>query len=100
MSIHIGIVVSIILMAGITLITYYFGNKGSIRLIKYIPAIATATGVLFFYIKLNFIPNQTHAYEEIFDMLAIILLANLCGISLLAAIIMEVVNKRKQHKKR
>lgn len=95
MSIQLGIVVSIILMGGITLITYYLGNRVSSRLKKYIPAIATAIGVIFFYIKLNFIPNQTPTYKEIYDMLAIILLANLCGISLLVAIIMEVVNKRK-----
>lgn len=97
MSIQIAIILSIVLMGTVGIITYYVGNKTSEKLIKYAPAIASAFGLLFFYVKMNFITYNTHAFEGIYDMIAIILLAIICGASLIGAIIIEVRNSGKSN---
>jgi putative Mn2+ efflux pump MntP len=66
MSIQAAIAVSLVLMGIMTLISYLIGKRVSNRLIKFIPAIISALGMGFFYIKLNFIPYESHAYEGIY----------------------------------
>ncbi|WNF38886.1 hypothetical protein RJD24_10885 [Bacillaceae bacterium IKA-2] len=97
MSIQVAISLSVFLMVLISIITYLIGKRVSSRIIKYIPAIATGVGIIFFYIKINFIPYKTHAYETINDIVLLILLAIIFGVSLLGAIIIEVTNRRNSN---
>lgn len=98
MRFEIAVLVSFILMIGISIITYRLGKKTSLRLIKYIPAISTAFGIGFFTIKLNWIPYHTHAFEAIRDIVAIILLGIIFTISFIGAIILELVSLKKLNK--
>jgi hypothetical protein len=93
MSILLAILTSLIIMGVISFVTFFVVKKVSNNLIKYIPSIAAAFGILFFYIKINFIPYFFNTYAVIFDMVVIILLSIMCGVSLLGAIIVELVNK-------
>jgi len=97
MGIQIAIIISIVLMGSIAFFTYYVGKKTSRRLIKYIPAVATGFGLVFFYIKMNFIAYESHAFEGIYDMIAIISLAIICAITLLGAMIIDIANKVKSN---
>ncbi len=94
MSSQAAIIVSILLMGVASVITYLIGKKVTSRIIKFIPAIATGVGMTFFYIKIDFIPYKSHAYETINDIVAIMLLAMIFGLSLVGAIIIEITNKR------
>jgi hypothetical protein len=97
MSIQVAIFVSVILMGLISVTTYFIGKRVSSRLIKYIPAIATAVGMIFFAIKINYIPYKSHAYEIINDIVALILLAIIFTISILSSVIIEIANRRKSN---
>ncbi|WP_078552006.1 hypothetical protein [Bacillus alkalicellulosilyticus] len=94
MSIQVAIIVSVILMGVLSVITFFIGKRVSSRIIKYIPAMATGAGIVFFLIKLNFIPYKTHVYEGINDMIAIILLSIIFGFSLVGAIIIEIIKRK------
>ena len=96
MRFEIAILVCLILMTGVSIITYRLGKKTSFWLIKYIPAISTTFGIGFFTIKLNWIPYHTHAFEAIHDIVAIILLGIIFTISFLGAIILELVSLKNR----
>lgn len=95
MSIHMAIFVSVLLMSMISVIIFLIGKRVSGGLIKYIPAIATGIGMLFFYIKMNYIGYQTHAFESIHDIIAIILLSVIFAVSLIGALLIEFTHKPK-----
>ncbi|MFF2752476.1 hypothetical protein ACFVR1_01815 [Psychrobacillus sp. NPDC058041] len=95
MSFKIGILICLILMGVIACITYYLGKKVFNRLIKYIPVFSFAVGVLFLYIKLNFISYKPNSIDNILDMIAIIILIILCSIALVEAVIVDIVDSRK-----
>lgn len=95
MSIQLALFICLVLIGVISFVTYNAGKKVSSRIIKYIPVIATAFGIGFFYVKINFIPYQSHVYEQINDIIAIIILGTIFGISLLGAIILDIKNRRK-----
>lgn len=97
MSFQIAIIISVALMGTVGYFTYYVGKKAAQKLIKYTPAIASAFGLAFYYVKINFIPYHIHAFEGIYDIIAIILLAIIFGVSLIGAIIMELTNKRRSN---
>ncbi|MUK87928.1 hypothetical protein GMD78_05890 [Ornithinibacillus sp. L9] len=96
MSIGLVVVLSIVLMGGMAFLTYLLGRRVSSRLVKYIPAFASLLGLVFFIIKLNFIPYQVHAFEGIFDMVAIIILAITFSCSLIVAIIVEFIQYKRR----
>ncbi|GAE33052.1 hypothetical protein JCM9157_38 [Halalkalibacter akibai JCM 9157] len=51
--------------------------------------------MLFFYIKMNYIGYQTHAFESIHDIIAIILLSVIFAVSLIGALLIEFTHKPK-----
>ncbi|TQR17478.1 hypothetical protein [Psychrobacillus soli] len=91
MSFKIGIIVCLILMSLIACITYYLGKKVSKSLMKYIPVFSLAIGVLFFYIKLNFIPYPPNSYDSIYDMIILTILIIGCSLGFLETIIIDIV---------
>ncbi|MFA9555734.1 hypothetical protein ACERII_00300 [Evansella sp. AB-rgal1] len=92
MSIQLAIVASVILMGIISYVTYLFSKRSSHKLVKFIPAITAITGIIFFYIKLQFI---SQGYDVIYDMIAIILLSVVLGFSLIGALIIELIQWKK-----
>ncbi|SDM52994.1 hypothetical protein SAMN05518871_101458 [Psychrobacillus sp. OK028] len=94
MSFKIAMLVCFILMCLISCITYYLGKKVSKKFIKYIPVFSLGSGLIFFYIKLNY-----SSFDHIFDKIAIILLLIVFSIALLEAIIIEVVENTKLFKR-
>ncbi|MFJ8066365.1 hypothetical protein ACIQYS_17335 [Psychrobacillus sp. NPDC096426] len=95
MSFKIGILVCLILMVFMACITYYLSKKVSKSLMKYIPFFSFAIGVLFFYIKLNFISHEAYAYVRIFDMITIIILMIVGSFAFLEAVIIEIAENSK-----
>lgn len=95
MSFKIGILICLFLMGVIACITYFLGKKISNSLMKYIPVFSFAVGVLFFYIKLNFISYKPNSIDSILDMITIIILIILCSIALIEAVIVDIVESRK-----
>jgi hypothetical protein len=92
MSIQLAIILCIVVMGLMSVALYYLGKRVSSRLLKYIPAIAAALGIVFFSVKLNFFPFENHAFEGIYDLVAINLLAVIFGISIIGAIVVEVIS--------
>jgi hypothetical protein len=82
-------------MGVIACVTYFLGKKVSNSLIKYIPVFSFAVGVLFLFIKLNFISYKPNSIDSILDMTAIIILITLCSIALVEAVIVDIVESRK-----
>ncbi|MFJ7825010.1 hypothetical protein [Psychrobacillus sp. NPDC096623] len=91
MSFKIALLVCFSLMCLISCITYYLGKKVSNNFIKYIPVFSLGSGVIFFYIKLNYSSYNPISFDNIFDKIAIIILLIVFSIALLEAIIIEVV---------
>ncbi|MEK4485116.1 hypothetical protein MHH81_05875 [Psychrobacillus sp. FSL H8-0484] len=99
MSFKIAVFVCLILMGLVACITYYLGKKVSNSLMKYIPVFSFAIGVLFFYIKLNFISYKPDSFDGIYDMIVIIILIIVCSIAFLEAVIIDIVENRKLFKR-
>lgn len=94
MGFKMAILVCLILMGLMACVTYYLAKKVSNSLMKYIPVFSFAAGALFFYIKFKFISIQPNAFEDISDMIAIILLLIICSIAFLEAVIIDIVDNR------
>ncbi|MDE5413636.1 hypothetical protein [Alkalihalobacterium chitinilyticum] len=75
-------------------LVYKIEQNQSNRLLKYIPAIASAVGIAFYSIKLQFIST---GFEGINDMIIIIFLAISCCTSLIVALVLELINKRRRN---
>lgn len=88
MGIQLALAVSFIFMGAISCVAYLVSKRFSHKLVKYIPAITAVTGIVFFYIKLHFI---SQGYDGIYDMVAIILLSIILGITLVGAVIIELI---------
>ena len=71
---------------------YKISLKRRNKLIKNIPSIVFAISICMMYLKILFISK---GYEAISDIVVIIFLAIGLGSSLLAAIIIEIINKKK-----
>lgn len=91
MSFKIAILVCLTLMSFIVCITYYLAQKLSNSLMKYIPVFSFAIGVLFFYIKLNFISYKPNSFDGIYDMIAFIIFIIVGSIALIEALIIDSV---------
>lgn len=99
MSLKIAILVCLSLMCLIACITFYLGIKVSKRFIRYIPVFSLSSGVIFFYIRLNYISNYPNPFESIFDKIAFIILLVVFSFALLEVVIIEVVENTKLFRK-
>ncbi|WP_163971851.1 hypothetical protein [Oceanobacillus halotolerans] len=61
-------------------------------MMKYIPSIVSAFSIAIVYFKMAFI---SQGYQPILDIVIMIILSVVLGVSLLGAILMEFSNKRK-----
>lgn len=95
MSFKIALLVCLTLICLIACITYYLGKKVSNGFLKYIPVFSFGSGVIFFYLKLNYISYNPNSFDSIFDTIAIILLLIVFSIALLEAVIIDVVENTK-----
>ncbi len=94
MEFQTAIIIVIVLVGIVSLLTYKLGHRKYSRFLKYIPAVASLLGIGFFFIKMKFI---SIGYEGILDMLFIILLTITFLVSIIEAIIIDVMNKRKKY---
>ncbi|WP_093263661.1 hypothetical protein [Psychrobacillus sp. OK032] len=95
MSFKIGILVCLFLMVFMACITYYLGKKVSHSLMKYIPVFAFASGIIFYYIKLNFISYEPSSFDGIYDMIVFIILIIVGSIAFLETVIIDIVENSK-----
>lgn len=100
MSFQMALLFCFVLMCLVGIATYYLGKKVSQRYTKYIPVFAFGIGVLFFYIKLNFLTVDSSSFENISGQIVMIILLVLCSFALLEAIIMEIVENTQSIGKR
>lgn len=99
MSFKIAILVCLTLMCLAACITYFLGKKVSKGFMKYIPVFSFCIGMLFFYIKLNFITHNPNSFEKASDIITIIILFIVFIISLLEAVIIDIVENTKLFRK-
>lgn len=92
MSLHQLIPVGLFIFLIVAPIIYGLSKEGSKRRTKFIPAFLFALLIVIFYLKFSFV---TKGYDQIADVVIIIFSSVGLGISLLMAIAMEFINKRK-----
>lgn len=91
MTFKIGILICLIIMVFMACITYYLGKKVAPSLMKYIPVFPFVFGVIFYYIKLNFISYKPNSFDSIYDMITLIILIIVGVIALLETVIIDIV---------
>lgn len=96
MSVLLAVIIAVILMIGVGITVFILARKKSARIYKYIPAVLSAVGLVFFTIKLNFIPYKNHAFEGIYDVIAIIFLGISLIVSVVISVLLEIVSKRRE----
>ncbi|WP_223703139.1 hypothetical protein [Sutcliffiella deserti] len=94
MDILLTILIMIVFTGVVSYFIYFVGKKKYPKISKYVPAIASAVGVACLYLKLE-LNLYTHAFTGIYDILGIILLSIIFGISIIAALAIELNNKIK-----
>ena len=92
MNLNIAIPIGIAIVIFVAVLLYKISTKRMHKLIKYIPSILFAISICMMYLKILFISK---GYEAISDIVVIIILAIGLGSSLLGAIIIEIINKKK-----
>ena len=90
---YFALLVGIILIVLVSLFLYRFGKSRSNRLIKYIPAIVCAGSIGLVYVKMTFL---SQGYEPITDIVVIIVLSFVLGVSLIAAVVVDIMRLRRQ----
>lgn len=91
MSFKMGILICLIIMVFMACIIYYLGKKVAPSLMKYIPVFSFVSGVIFYYIKLNFMTYQPNSFDSIYDMITLIVLTIVGIIALLETVIIDIV---------
>ncbi|MDX5476366.1 MAG: hypothetical protein LPK00_12600 [Bacillaceae bacterium] len=94
MDVLLSVLIVIIISSLVTIIMFKLSKKQYPKLSKYIPAIASAVGALCLYVKLE-LNLYTHAFSGIYDILGIIILSIVFGISIIVALSMELNQKLK-----
>lgn len=94
MNAYLAFIIAIVIITFVSFFLYRFGKNKSNNLIKYIPAIASAIGIALFYLKLTFI---SEGYQPILDIVIIIIMSVVLGVSLLIAVIMDLLNIRNKN---
>ncbi|MDX8367952.1 hypothetical protein [Cytobacillus sp. IB215665] len=92
MSTFIVFLVVIVIIIFISVLLYSLIKNKSKNLMKYIPSIVSALSIVLVYLKMSFI---SQGYEPITDMVVIIVLSIILGFSLLGAVLIDILNCRK-----
>ncbi|WLD94140.1 hypothetical protein [Alkalihalobacillus sp. AL-G] len=93
MSVNFAIPVGIVIITFISVLLYRFSKNTSNKLMKYIPSIVSALSIALVYLKMSFI---SQGYEAITDIVVIIFLSFALGVSLLVAVVIDIMNRRKR----
>ncbi|WP_345239352.1 hypothetical protein [Pontibacillus salipaludis] len=83
--------IGIIMTTLLSLLIYKISPNKSHWLMKYIPSIATALSIGIVYLKMIFI---SQSYEPITDIVLMIILSFVFGVSLLAAFLIEFASRK------
>lgn len=83
--------IGIILTTLLSLLLYQLSRNKSHWLMKYIPSVAAALSIGIVYLKMIFI---SQSYEPITDIVLMIILSFVLGVSLLSAILIEFISKK------
>lgn len=94
MNSYLALLIALVIIMFISVFLYRFGRDKSKRLIKYIPSIASALSIALIYLKMTFISN---GYQPILDIVIMIIMSIVLGVSLLISVIMDLLNKRNKN---
>ena len=94
MNSYLALLIALVIIMLISLFLYRFGRDKSKRLIKYIPSIASALSIALVYLKMIIISK---GYQPILDIVIMIILSVVLGVSLLIAVTMDFLNKRNRN---
>ncbi|MEB1806050.1 MAG: hypothetical protein LPK26_01905 [Bacillaceae bacterium] len=94
MAYQLALFFGLILIGFFSWMVYQIEQNQSNKLLKYIPAIASAVGIAFYSIKLQFVST---GYTGIYDVIVIIFLAITCSTTLIVALVLELINKKKRN---
>ncbi|UOE95183.1 hypothetical protein [Alkalihalobacillus sp. LMS39] len=93
MDVYMAFPVLIVILTFVAVLIYRYSKTRSNKLMKYIPSIVTALCIALVYLKMIFI---SQGYEPITDIVIIILLSFVLGFSLLVAVVIDIMNRRKR----
>jgi ABC-type Mn2+/Zn2+ transport system permease subunit len=93
MSSYLALLIGIVIIAFVSLFLYRLGRKKSSEIMKYIPSIVAAISIALVYFKMIFISQR---YEPITDIVIMINLSFVFGITLLVAVLMDIMSRRKK----
>lgn len=95
MNVYLAFLIVTVIIIFVFYFLYKFGRTKSKRLIKYIPSIVSALCIALIYLKMMFI---SQGYQPIIDIVIMIILSAVLGVSLLIAVIMDLYNKKNLNK--
>ena len=94
MNSYLAFLITLVIIMLISFFLYRFGRDKSEKLIIYIPSIASALSIVLIYLKMILISN---GYQPILDIVIMIIMSVVLGVSLLIAVIMDFLNKRNRN---
>ncbi|MGF2614681.1 hypothetical protein FZC84_17535 [Rossellomorea vietnamensis] len=94
MNAYLTFIIAMVIITFVSFLMYSFGRNRSKNFNKYIPSIASAISIAVFYLKMTFI---SEGYQPILDIVVIIIMSVVLGVSLLLAVIMDLLNIRDKN---
>jgi NAD/NADP transhydrogenase beta subunit len=95
MDVYLAFLIIIVIITFVSLFIYRFGRNKSKRLTKYIPSIASALSIALIYLKMTFI---SEGYQPILDIVIMIIISFVLGVSLLIAVVTDLLNNRNKNR--
>lgn len=94
MSAYLAFPIGIVIITFVSLFLYRFGRNKSNKILKYIPSILSALSIALVYLKMTYI---SQGYQPIIDIIIMIILSFVFGISLLVAVLMDIMIRRNKN---
>lgn len=91
MSAYLAFLIGIVIITFVSFFLYRFGRNKSNKIMKYIPSIVSALSIALVYLKMTFI---SQGYQPITDIVIMVILLFVFGISLFLAVLMDFMSRR------
>ncbi|WP_214483114.1 hypothetical protein [Bacillus sp. SM2101] len=93
MSAYITFLAVIVIITFLSVLLYRVSKNKSKKFMKYIPSIVSSLSIVLVYLKMSYV---SQGYDPIIDMVVIIFLSIVFGFSLLGAVLIDIINRRKE----
>ncbi|MDX8362747.1 MULTISPECIES: hypothetical protein [Bacillaceae] len=93
MSAYITFLAVIVIITFLSVLLYRVSKNKSKKFMKYIPSTVSSLSIGLVYLKMSYV---SQGYDPIIDMVVIIFLSIVLGFSLLGAVLIDIINRRKE----